>query len=130
MKWCGECWTLFYSLIGNWLKYHTSWVLSGIGMKIKSFPNTSNLLVLNFTAPRYAFYSLFYNLRLHVIFNEWSRSVFVASVMCFVYDTKPDIPTQHSSPSYLIRIVFSICLRCLPYLLLILFLKTHKENPP
>ena len=53
-------------------------------------------LVLNITTSRYAFYSLFYNSRLHVISHEWSRFVFVASAVCFVWDTKPDFPTSSS----------------------------------
>ena len=53
-------------------------------------------LVLNITTSRYAFYSLFYNSRLHVISHEWSRFVFVASAVCFVWDTKPDFPRSSS----------------------------------
>ena len=30
---------------------------------------------------------------MHVINHEWNRSMFVASTMCFVWDTKPDLPT-------------------------------------
>ena len=44
-----------YSLLGNWLRDHTSWASSGIGVKIKSLPKNFWSLVLNFTAPRYAF---------------------------------------------------------------------------
>ena len=62
--------------------------------RFKVFPSNSQVLVLNFTAPRYAFYSLFCNSRLHVIFHEWSRFVFVASTVCFVWDTKPNFPTS------------------------------------
>ena len=40
---------------------------------------------------RFLFFIL--NSRLHVIFYEWSKSVFVTSAMCFVWDTKPDFPT-------------------------------------
>ena len=78
MKWflC-ECWTLFInSLIGNWLRDHISWALSGIGVKIKSLPKNFWSSVLNFTTPRYAF--LFSNSEtyiVHVINCEWSRSV-------------------------------------------------------
>ena len=61
--------------------------------RLKVFPSNSQVLVLNFIAPRYAFYSLFYNSRLYVIFHEWSRSVFFASAVCFVWDTKLDFPT-------------------------------------
>ena len=64
--------------------------------RLKVFLSNSQVLVLNFTTPRYAFYSLFHNSRLHVIFHEWSRFVFVASAVCFVWDTKPDFPTSSS----------------------------------
>ena len=30
---------------------------------------------------------------MHVINHEWNRSMFVASAMCFVWDTKLDLPT-------------------------------------
>ena len=62
--------------------------------RLKVLPSNSQVLVLNFTVPRYAFYSLFYNSRLHVIFHEWSRFVFVASTVCFVWDAKPNFPTS------------------------------------
>ena len=61
--------------------------------RLKVFSSNSQVLVLNFIAPKYTFYSLFYNSRLPVIFHEWSRSVFVASTVYFVWDTKPDFPT-------------------------------------
>ena len=39
MKWCVcVCKPLYYSPFGNWLRDHTSWALSGIGVKIKSVP--------------------------------------------------------------------------------------------
>ena len=37
---------------------------------------------------------------LHIISHEWSRSVFVTSAVCFVWDAKPDFPTSHSFPSH------------------------------
>ena len=37
---------------------------------------------------------------LHIISYEWSRSVFVASAVCFVWDAKLDFPTSHSFPSH------------------------------
>ena len=49
---------------------------------------------MNFTAPRYAI--LFLNSEnyiMHVINHEWNRSMFVASTVCFVWDTKLDFPT-------------------------------------
>ena len=78
MKWfLYECWTLFInSLIGNWLRDHTSWALSGIGVKIKSLPKNFWSSVLNFTTSRYAF--LFSNSEtyiVHVINCEWNRFV-------------------------------------------------------
>ena len=60
----------------NWLRDHTSWASSGIGVKIKSVPKNFWSLVLNFTASRYTF--LFLNSKtyiVHVINCEWSRSV-------------------------------------------------------
>ena len=49
---------------------------------------------MNFTAPRYVI--LFLNSKIyivHVINQEWNRFMFVASTVCFVWDTKPDLPT-------------------------------------
>ena len=49
---------------------------------------------MNFTTSRYAI--LFLNSEnyiMHVISHEWNRSMFVTSAMCFVWDTKPDLPT-------------------------------------
>ena len=66
MKWCVcECKTLSYSPFGNWLRDHTSWASSGIGVKIKSVPSTSNLLFSNFTAKIYAF--LFLNSKTDIV---------------------------------------------------------------
>ena len=31
---------------------------------------------------------------MHVINYEWNRSMFVTSAMCFVWDTKPDLPIE------------------------------------
>ena len=48
---------------------------------------------MNFTTSRYAI--LFLNSEnyiMHVISHEWNRSMFVTSTMCFVWDTKPDLP--------------------------------------
>ena len=50
---------------------------------------------MNFTAPRYVI--LFLNSEIyivHVINHKWNRSMFVASTVCFVWDTKPDLPTD------------------------------------
>ena len=65
-----------YSLLGNWLKDHASWALSGIGVKIKSLPKNFWSSVFNFTTLRYAFlFSNFETYIVHVINCEWSRSV-------------------------------------------------------
>ena len=34
-----------------------------------------------------------WRLKVHVINHEWNRSMFIASAVCFVWDTKPDLPT-------------------------------------
>ena len=53
---------------------------------------------MNFTASRYAIlFSNFENHIMHVINHEWNRSIFVASAMCFVWDTKSDLPTVYIS---------------------------------
>ena len=81
----------------------TDWETTLIGCKVelkwrlKMFPSTSNILFLNFTAPRYAIlFSNSENHIMHVINHEWNRSMFVASSKCFVWDTKPDLPTATS----------------------------------
>ena len=49
---------------------------------------------MNFTTPRYAIlFSNSENRIMHVINHEWNRCMFFASTMCFVWDTKPDLPT-------------------------------------
>ena len=49
---------------------------------------------MNFTTLRYAIlFSNSQNHIVHVINHEWNRSMFVASTMCFVWDTKPDFPS-------------------------------------
>ena len=105
MKWfvC-ECWTLSYSLLRNWLRGHTSWVSSGIGVKIKVFPSNSNLLFLNFTASRYAF--MFLNSKnyiIHVIDCEWSRSIFFIFSVAY---------THISIKWYQSGLQFQICITC------------------
>ena len=35
---------------------------------------------------------------MHIINHEWNRSMFVTSAICFVWDTKPDLPTQTPPP--------------------------------
>ena len=85
---------LDYSLL------ETDWETTLLGRKVelewrlKVFPSTSNILFLNFTAPRYAIlFSNSENHIMHVINHEWNKSMFVASIMCFVWDTKPDLPS-------------------------------------
>ena len=74
------------------LSLETDWETTLLGHQVELewrlnvFPSNSQVLVLNFIAPKYAFYSLFYNSRLHVIFHEWSRFVFVASAMFHALD--------------------------------------------
>ena len=97
-----------YSLLGNWLRDHTSWVLSGIGVKIKSFPKNFWSSVLNFTTPRYAF--LFSNSEtyiVHVINCEWSRSVNF-SVAYVLYAIQTCI-FQHMVSKWSL---FQICITC------------------
>ena len=65
-----------YSLLGNWLRDHTSWALVELEWRLKVFPSTSNILVLNFTAPKYTFFFLNSETYIiHVINCEWSRFV-------------------------------------------------------
>ena len=64
---------------------------------------------MNFTAPRYAIlFSNFENHIMHVINHEWNRSMFVASVMCFVWDTKPNLP----SIDIRARFSYHVCITC------------------
>ena len=75
------------------LVLETNWETTLLGhqveleWRLKVFPSTSNLLFLNFTAPRYAF--LFLNSEtyiVHVINCEWSRSVnFPLCMFCMQY---------------------------------------------
>ena len=78
-----------YSLLGNWLKDHASWALSGIGVKIKSLPKNFWSSVFNFTTLRYAFlFSNFETYIVHVINCEWSRSVnFSAAYVLYAIQT-------------------------------------------
>ena len=64
---------------------------------------------MNFTALRYAI--LFLNSKIyivHVINHEWNRSMFVASTVCFVWDTKPDLPTIDIRA----RFSYHVCITC------------------
>ena len=78
-----------YSLLGNWLRDHASWALSGIGVKIKSLPKNFWSSVFNFTTLRYAFlFSNFETYIVHVINCEWSRSVnFSAAYVLYAIQT-------------------------------------------
>ena len=84
-EWNVFMWVLdtLYSLLGNWLRDHTSWALSGIGVKIKSFLKCFFLQFLNFTALRYTVlfsYSKIYIA--YVIYYEWSRSIIFPLCTC------------------------------------------------
>ena len=82
----------FYSLIGNWLRDHTSWASSGIGVKIKSLPKNFWSSVLNFTTSRYTLLFSFSEIYIaYVISYEWSRSVIIPLHTCI-------FPTHFSSP--------------------------------
>ena len=84
----------------NYSPLETDWENTLLGHKVelewrlKVFPSTYNhFFFLNFTAPKYAI--LFLNSKIyivHVINHEWNRSRFVASAVCFVWDTKLDFP--------------------------------------
>ena len=89
-EWNVFMWVLdtLYSLLGNWLRDHTSRASSKIGVKIKSLSKNFWYLVLNFTAPRYAF--LFSNFEIyvaHVIIFLWSRSVFFFPLRISIFPT-------------------------------------------
>ena len=79
-----ECWTLFILSLENWLRDHTSWASSGIGVKIKSLPKNFWSSILNFTAPRYTFlFSNFENYIAHVI-------IFIVSSYYYYYYLNED----------------------------------------
>ena len=64
---------------------------------------------MNFTALRYSI--LFLNSEnyiMHVINHEWNRSMFVASAMRYVWDTKPDLPTIGIRA----RFSYHVCITC------------------
>ena len=91
-EWNVFMWVLdtFYSLLGNWLRDHTSWTSSGIRVKIKSLSNKFWSSVLNFTAPRYAFFFLNSETYIvHVINYKWSRSVNFPLCTCIFSNSKP-----------------------------------------
>ena len=99
-EWNIFMWVLdtLYSLLRNWLRDHTSWASSGIGVKIKSLPKNFWSLVLNFTAPRYAF--LFSNSETyvaHVIIFYWSRSVFFFRCTHLFFQQVPTRPVIENS---------------------------------
>ena len=68
----------------DWLRNNTSWAPCGIEMKIKGILKSWFWISLH---------QGMQNSRLHDIFHEWSRSVIVASTVCFVWDAKPNFPT-------------------------------------
>ena len=68
----------------NWLRDHTSWASSGIGVKIKSVLKNFWSLVLNFTALRYTLLFLYSETYIaHVINCEWNRSVNFSAAYVF-----------------------------------------------
>ena len=78
MKWFWCELDTLYSLLENWLRDHTSWALSGIGVKIKSLPKNFWSSVLNFTTSRYSLLFSYSEIYIaHVIYYEWSRSVII-----------------------------------------------------
>ena len=46
---------------------------------------------------------------MHVINHEWNRSMFVASAMCFVWDTKLDLPIYNTSRNKSSSLVLKPC---------------------
>ena len=83
--------TLLFSLEHirvNWLRYHTFWAPCGIGMKIEGILKFCFWISLH---------QGMQNSRLQAISHEWSRSVIVASAVCFVWDAKPDFPTRDAT---------------------------------
>ena len=80
----------------DWLRDHTSWAPCGIEMKIKG------ILKSRFWNALHQGTHPFLYSRIHgymFIFHDWSKSVFVASAVYFVWDTKPDFPTMVSERS-------------------------------
>ena len=64
---------------------------------------------MNFTTPRYAIlFSNSENHIVHVINHEWNRFMFVASAMCFVWDTKPELPPIGIRA----RFSYYVCITC------------------
>ena len=76
-------WTYTY----NWLRDHTSWTSSGIGVKIKSILKNFWSLVLKFTTTRYILLFLYSEIYIvHIINCEWNRSVnFLLHMFCMRY---------------------------------------------
>ena len=97
-----------YSLLENWLRDHTSWVLSGIGVKIKSFIKCFSSSVLNFTASRYTLLFSYSEIYIgHIINCKWSRSInFPLRIFCMRY--KPCF----SNNWYQSGLHFRICITC------------------
>ena len=79
----------------------TDWKTTLLGHKVElewrlKVPKYFWSFVLNFTASRYAI--LFLNSEIYMVHinHEWNRSMFVASIVCFAWDIKPDFPTPKS----------------------------------
>ena len=90
------------------MRDRTSWAYVELEWRLKVFLSTSNLWVLNFTAPRYTL--LFLNSKIyivHVINCEWSRFVnFPLRIFCMRY--KPCF----SHNWYQSSLKFRICITC------------------
>ena len=62
---------------------------------------------MNFTTPRYAIlFSNSQNHIVHVINHEWNRSMNVASAVSFVWDTKPDFPSDQTKNIFVLFVCF------------------------
>ena len=66
---------------------------------------------MNFTASRYAIFFLNSEIYIvQVIDHEWNRSLFVASAMCFVWGTKPDLTNNWYQSQVFISWLYSMWL--------------------
>ena len=105
MKWFWCELDTLYSLLENWLRDHTSWALTGIGVKIKSLSKNFWSSVLNFTTSRYSLLFSYSEIYIaHVIYYEWSRSVIIPLRTCI-------FPSMRS---YCVWCVLGFCNQVLP----------------
>ena len=58
-----------------WLRDHTSWALMELEWRLKVFPNAYNLCFEIHHTKVHSLVLIFWNLQVHVIYFEWSRSV-------------------------------------------------------